>query len=79
MIGEIFLQLFISQSKPNERSMIGFSAKNDIFGGPILGSFSRKTQFFQQKHVVWGKVNIPLWRADHQLSNGTLIVKMGFN
>jgi len=43
MIGEIFLQLFIGQSKPNETSMIGFSAKNDIFGGRILGSFFRKT------------------------------------
>jgi hypothetical protein len=31
MIGEIFLQHFIGQSKPNETSMIGFSANNDIF------------------------------------------------
>jgi len=43
MIGEIFLQLFIGQSKPSRTSLIGFSAKNGIFGGRILGSFFRKT------------------------------------
>jgi hypothetical protein len=59
--------------------MIGFSALKGIFGDSILGSFLRKTQFFQQKHVVWGKVNKPLCSADHQLSNDTLIVKIGFN
>ena len=78
MIGEIFLQLFIGQSKPNETSMIGFSAKNDIFGGRILGRFFRKRNFII-KNDVFGKVNIPLCSADHQLFNDTMIVKIGFN
>jgi hypothetical protein len=29
------------------------------FWGPILGTFLRKTQFFQQKHGACGKVSIP--------------------
>jgi hypothetical protein len=67
-IGESLLQLYMAEPKPARISLIGFGALRDIFGGLILGTFLRKTQFFRKNMVFWGKL---IYRCVAQITTFT--------